>query len=1176
MRYLTNSIRKKVKTMSERIWTDEQKAAIENRDGTLIVSAAAGSGKTSVLVERVIRRLIDEENPCDADRLLIVTFTRAATAEMRSRLGSALRTKLKENPDSEHLQKQQMLLPSANIFTIDAFCGNLVRENFDALNIPPDFTMLDEAEGNILKRNAVSSVMDKFYDEKDPDFLNLVELLFAGRDDSSLEDNILALYEYSRAYPSPSAWLNGALREYDPETPMKDSAMGKIIRDSSAEILDYHHDKLSFMLEELKGIPDFDKLGATSVIENEIQLNRELYSLIDAFKFDEALTKSSTYKFSTWSAKGYEKDPIVIKAKAIRDAHKKELSQDDSPLRKNLIFTDEENKEELTALRPIAKKLIEAVKLFETEFSRLKAEKKALDFSDIELLALKLLVKDPSCDEITRTELAIDLSESYEEILIDEYQDTNKLQDLIFTAISKNGNNLFMVGDVKQSIYGFRQAMPEIFIQKRNTSHNRITLGANFRSRKGVTDFINFTFSQLMSPECGDVDYDENEKLVYHASYDDVPEPETEIHIIEPDEKTDSLIAQANFISEYINSKIDSKEAKYKDFAILLRTAAGRANEFEKVMKAHGIPVYTDVGNGFFTTPDVQIVLSLLRVIDNPLHDIPLLSAMLSPIYGFTETEVSKLRVDFPHGSLYSAVLCGEKNGNEKCRFFLDSLRIYRTLCISLPAGELVRQIYEDTCFPEIVGAMPGGAQRTANLRLFLNYADSYDKTSSYGISGFIRLIDKMIENEIDKAPAGTISENADVVRIMSIHKSKGLEFKYCILADVNKSFNRQELSRNLLLHQTLGIGIKGRDFSSGNTYPTLVHRAIRMASENKLMSEALRVFYVALTRAKEKLVIVGVPNSKTSTLVDKAIIAATGSNLSVSPYAVKHANTLLDWLLYAIIRHPSAKVFRDRSILPCAVLPSDFEMTCEMHTSDEEEVEGSEEQEPISTVNEELVHEIEGRIKYVYPYLPLTEISTKRSASKIEENGFSDKFFASSRPEFASKAGLTPAERGTSLHKFMQYTRFDVVESDISSELKRLVDEEFLSEKEANSVDKDKISNFFKSDIYKRIKSSSSLMREKKFAILVPAGDYDDTLRDDLKNEPILIQGIADCIFEEDGKLVILDYKTDKTKDENELINRHRLQLETYSRALEKALGIPVKEAYIYAFSLDREIKVL
>lgn len=1164
--------------MSERMWTEPQKEAIENRDGTLVVSAAAGSGKTSVLVERVIRRLIDEEHPCDADRLLIVTFTRAATAEMRSRLGTALREQLKKNPSSDHLQKQQMLLPSANIFTIDAFCANLVRENFDALNIPPDFQMLDESEGVILKKNALSSVIEQLYEEKDPDFINLVELLFAGRDDNTLEENILKLYTYSRAYPSPSSWLDSAVKEYDPSVPLNESHMGRIVRDSSLEVLDYYYEKLSFILDELKNTPDCEELAALSAIEDDLQLNRSVHDLIADFKFEKAEEMISGYKFPTWRAKGMEKEPVVIKAKAIRDAHKNAVSKADALLGRNLIFNDSDNKEDLTLIQPIAQKLIEAVKMFEAEFSRLKAEKKVLDFSDIELLALKLLVNDPAADNIQRTALATDLSEKFEEILIDEYQDTNKLQDMIFTAISRDGNNLFMVGDVKQSIYGFRQAMPEIFIEKRNTSPGTITLGTNFRSRKGVTDFINYTFSQIMSPECGDVSYDENEALVYGGTYNDEPnDPETEFHLLSlQNADTNSLEAQAKFISQYINKKIDEGVATYKDFAILLQTATGRANEIEKVLKANGIPVYTEVGNGFFTTSDIQTVISFLRVIDNPLSDIPMLSVLMSPIFAFSEDEVAKLRIDSPYGNLYTAVLNGEKSGNEKCALFLNSLRIYRTLSISLPAGELIRRIYDDTCFPEIVGAMPGGVQRTANLRLFLSYADSYDSSDSYGISGFIRIVDKMIENEADRSPAGTVSENANVVRIMSIHKSKGLEFKYCILADTNKMFNTQELHQNLILHPTLGIGIRGRDLSTGNTYPTLIHRAVKIASENRLTAETMRVFYVALTRAKEKLIIVGTTDKKLSGAVDRAIIASTGDETPISPFAVRHANSFLNWILYAIIRHPSAKPLRDESELPCSVLAEDFKITCEIHDILPTESEAHDEPQIIAEINEDIVKEVKERIDYAYPYLPLTEISTKRSASKIDDNGFSDKYFAAKRPEFASKSGLTPAERGTCLHKFMQYVRFSVAETDVSLELDRLKKEEFLSEREIAAIDEEKVKGFFASGIYKRIKASPSVMREKKFAILVPAGKYDDTLSDELKDEPILIQGIADCIFEENGKLVILDYKTDNIKDEIELANRHRPQLETYATALEKALGIPVSEAYVYSFSLSHEIKVI
>lgn len=1193
--------------MSERNWTPDQQDAINARHGTLIVSAAAGSGKTAVLVERIIKRLTDCENPCDADKLLIVTFTRAATAEMRSRISAALEKELEKNPFDTHLQKQQMLLPSAKIYTIDAFCNDIVRENFEALGISPDFTLLDESESKIMQKQAVETVIERFYEEDSSEFKSLVELLFAGRDDSSIEDNIIRLYQYSMAYPSPKAWLYESIRYYDSNLPLSDSPIGKVLVTNLLERFDAYISEASYALSKLDTVPEFATAKGRAILASECELCIKVREQIASFNFDKAIELANECEKASWSMpKGTTTDPDVIRAKEARDKCKKLLTED---IHGFLCETEAEWKSDLEFLQPIVKKLIDATIEFQNEFMHLKTLKNAYDFSDITQFALKLLVENPAADTVTPTPLALDLSQQFEEILIDEYQDTNKAQDTIFRAISKNEQNLFMVGDVKQSIYGFRQAMPQIFLDKKKSfkRYERekdeypacINLGMNFRSRKGITEYINFVFSQIMSEHCGDVEYNESEQLVFGASYDPIQEPEVELHILreatEEDERT-SLEREATLIARYITDKVQNKGESYSDFAILMQATKGRAPVFEKVLKEYGIPVYTEASDSYLNSADISTVISLLRIIDNPLQDVPLLAVLLSPIFAFTPDEISQIRIDERKSgrhstSLYSAILNAEADGDEKCADFLKRLRLYRRLAVSLPAGELIRKIYSDTLYPDIVCAMPNGTQRTANLHLFNTYADNFDQTNSFGISSFVRYLDKLMENDVDPASASTFSENANVVRIMTIHKSKGLEFKYCILANVGKDFNKKELISNLILHPTLGIGLNGRDIATGNTYPTLGYKSVQLALNDNTVSETMRVFYVALTRAREHLIIVGSPssNSKLENLINSCQRELRESE-PISPFTVKSSKNFLKWLILTTLRHPNADALRSEVDGYHTSIPGSDCLAAYIHNCPEDfiisdtaianaEELGNEIDNPqglADLADEDLVADIKARIEYEYPYRALATVATKRAASGMESDAPLEKFFATARPEFASQQGLTPAQRGSCLHKFMQYANYEKAKENFDDELERLTKQGFLTKREAAVVDAAKVAEFTNSDIYSRISKSKDVMREKKFAVLVPAGQFEPELPPQLAKEPVLIQGIADCVFEENGTYVILDYKTDRTTDESELIARHSAQLLTYVDALSECLSAPVTSAYIYSFSLGKEIKIV
>ena len=1185
-------------------WTPDQLKAIDARGGTLIVSAAAGSGKTAVLVERCIRRLTDTEHPCSADRLLIVTFTRAATAEMRSRLAEAVSKKLLEDPTNEHLQKQQMLLPSAQICTIDSFCGNLVRENFEQLGLTPDFRMLDETEVSILQQSALEEVLEELYAEQDPDFLKLVELLATGRDDASIEENILRLHTYSRAYPSPEHWLQNALGLYDDP-----SRAYRILRASLQELLDswtLRWQNVIRLLQAERQPAEISFDETVACIRGYIAEVDRLSAFLTAEDWNGFLDAVEDLTIPTLKKPKVPKelkDSFVSPALELAKGLKSEFTPGKLPkaFQKFALSEEDDVAVDNALLKPLAQKLVDTVLRFDEKYSALKREENALDFADTELFALQLLVEDSAADPFTRTELAETLREQFEEVLIDEYQDTNKLQDTIFSALSKD--DLFMVGDVKQSIYRFRQAMPELFLARKEAYPlydpetdeypGTVILGSNFRSRKGVLHAVNYTFSRLMSKAVGEITYSASERLNFGAkdTYRDREEPDVEFHIITPEAGTsaEKKQAEARHIARYIakairDSQVSEKPLTYSDFAILLRTAKDTAGVYRKTLSEAGIPVYAEQGGGFLETPEVMTMMSFLSVIDNPVQDVPLLAVLLSPLFGFTEDEVASLRIGSRHTNLYKAVLAAEERGDAHCADFLTSLRGFRTLSVSMGAGELLRRIYEETSYDAIAGAMPLGEQRVANLQLLLQYADSYDANSSYGVSGFVRYMDRLGEQDSSLGTAATLSPNANVVQIMSIHKSKGLEFRVCIVADLNHRFNDSELNRKLILHPELGIGLQGRQPDTGFTYPTLCHSAIREASLRSERSEALRVLYVAMTRAKETLVLTAYDAPSRNS--DKDPLAASirsasaklyGEN-AVPPMEVLRCNSFYQWILLAFLQHPDAALLRARDAEgPVALLPvahSEEAAPVRFEIDDGAGAAETESEEETADAAA-LVADLKERMNWRYPHEALATSLSKRSASHLAEKPFSTEFFAESRPESLSRHGMTPAERGTCLHKFMQYADFSLAEHDPEAEKQRLVDRGFLLPDEAEVIDPEQVRAFFASTIAGRMKKSPRVLREQKFAILLPAGQFDETLSGADASEEVLIQGIIDCAFEEEGSMVLLDYKTDRVKNGDELAQRYRDQLDLYKAALEETLGMPVRDVSLYSFHLGQEIRL-
>lgn len=1177
-------------------WTTDQRHAIECRKGSVLVSAAAGSGKTAVLVERVIRRFTDKDNPCSAEDLLIVTFTRAATAQMREKIGAAILKRLSEDPTDRHLRRQYMLLPFAKICTIDSFCNDLVRENFHALGISPDYSLLDNETAVIMKNDVCEAMLERAYEEdSDGSFSGLSDMMSSGSSDEDFAKLIIKMYDISTAYPFPDLWLDSLIGEYS-QPDINKSRWGGIIKKYVCDMLDYCVSSSRDMMTAMESDPIVaDAYGAA--VQSDINMYAELREKINS-DWDEALEAFKTVKYMSLGRvpKGYEsetKNVVTTARKKLKDLLKKVPGI--------MCVSSEEHADDMRLLRDPVTKLIELVKQFGREYSAEKDKMNSADFSDILHRALNLLAVSDGSGGYIKTDLARELSSHYVEILVDEYQDINEAQDMIFRAISADENNLFTVGDVKQSIYRFRQAMPEIFLRRRSTTHSfesgkyplGITLGSNFRSRVGVTSCVNYIFRQLMSTEAGELEYDDSEALNAAAKYPERDTPDCELHVVtDKGNRADTLEAQARYVAKYIERTVREGKmlvtkggalhpASYGDFCILLRTAKNVSSVYANALSERGIPVFSPETGGFFEAAEISFILSLLRVLDNPVQDIPLAAVMLSPLFGFSAGELADIRASAKERletgetePLYRSVAASADEGDEKAAAFLKKIESLRRLSLTLSAGELVRRVCEETGFDAIVGAMPDGERRRLNVGLLCDYAEKYEAAGNLGLSGFIRFIDKVARTSGDLATAARPSENADIVRIMTVHQSKGLEFPICILADMQHAFNERDNTESVLISSSAGLGMKRRTEDGISVYDTASRRATVITSERMGRSEEMRVLYVALTRAKENLVMVtSVPNPEKG-LAKVAVECGIGER--ANPFAVLRMNNFSDLVLTALMRHPAADELRKLSGVDVPIFLSEkdrFKLKVVVSDSESFMTESANEQK--IAAKPVFFNEVQARLDYSDPRSVLSSVPAKRAASDGSERGINREYFASSRPAFMSSGGLTPAQRGTATHKFMQFSNYAAARAGIESELARLVDGGFLSEDEGKAVNIGAAKRFFMSPLAERIFASDNVMREKKFAALFPAKFFYPELTGEAAEEKIVVQGIADCVFVEDGKLVIVDYKTDTGVDAEALLDRYSAQLGIYREALSQALGMPVKETLLYSFFMNSTVKV-
>lgn len=1154
-------------------WTQQQNNAISARGRNILVSAAAGSGKTAVLVERVKQLITDKSNPVSVDRLLIVTFTNAAAAEMKYRISKALSDCIKENPNDNFYKKQLSLLSNAKISTIDAFCTNLVREHFYELSINQDFNILDDSELQLLEDTVISEVLDDYFEKNDRDFVSLVETFTSPNNDKPIIEAVKRLLRFIYAQPFPYKWLEEAVEKYNPSCEFSKTVWSKYINSQISYLLELG---ISLVNENLSLI-DFGDEKVNQKFSDAIQDDLTEFTRFKntyQVSWDNAVNERKP-EFVRFPSSAKADKEITAKMKSNRDIYKKLLTED---IQGFLTDDEESYRNDASKLYRQLNALISLTKEVDNRLMNEKRDRNAFSFSDIEHFAISLLFYLSDENEVVRTDLAKSLSESFYEILVDEYQDTNEAQDLLFTYLS-NGKNLFTVGDIKQSIYRFRLAMPNIFNEKKkkytlydandNEDSSKIILDKNFRSRADICSYVNFVFSNIMSEELGELNYNEEEYLNCGADYkqNDVSSASLKILVGVKGEHTDEK--EAVFIARTILDKINSGEqikdgdsyrnVRYGDFAILMRSLKNHINDYAKVLTDYGIPVICDNSTNLFDNNEIRIILSMLRTIDNPMQDIPLLATLMSPFYSFTEDELAEIKLNSPGSSLYTSVF---NSNDEKVKEFIKDQSELRRIAVTMSVSSFIRYLVEDRGMTAFINAMGNAKQRYQNILKLISFAENFDNSSSVGLTAFIRYIDKIIESErsVDSPSLNGGSENA--VTIMTIHHSKGLEFPIVIMAGANRQYNKSDLSDKLLLNSKLGVGIKCHNEEHMYQYKSLPYTVIKDKNATEMMSENLRVLYVAMTRAKEQFITFITCDKLESKIKRLSSLIIDGN---INPYLARKISCDGDLLLLCLLFHKDAEVLREYSPGKIPIKPSDFDL--EINITNEIELEETEQDIDFVPPNDEIIKKIDEKLSFTYDRKELENISSKLAASSLDNVENSFEFITSSKPSFLNKTGLTPAQRGTAMHTFMQFCNYENSKNDINSEIARLVNSGFLTDEQANSLDLEKLNSFFSSSFAERMFNSDRIYREIKISSYVKASDIYDTKFDD----KILVQGIADCVFEENGELVLVDYKTDRISSEDDLISRYKMQVDFYRKALSKTLNMPVKETFLYSFHLGK-----
>lgn len=1282
-------------------WTTEQQQVIDLRNRNILVSAAAGSGKTAVLVERIVKIITDKNHPVDIDHLLIVTFTNAAAAEMRERIGNAIEKALDEQPGDEHLLRQLTLIHNAQITTIDSFCLYVVRNHFHEIDLEPNFRIGDEGELKLLREDVLGKVLEQNYEEPSEAFSDFVEGYASGRTDAALNEMILQLYEFSRSYPWPEKWLDsfvGIYRIENREELDRAEWLAPLTQNIRFVLKDCEQ-----LLKQALAVTQQD--DGPDMYEKAVRSDLEKYeSLSKLTSFCELSVALSDIKYDRLaSSRGFEGDPDKLElVKSLREQAKDVVKK----LCKQYFFCSPEMMiEQLERTEPMLEEVVRLTKQFADEFAAAKRRKNLVDFHDVEHFALQILV-DEETEKVKKT--AEEFRDTFEEIMIDEYQDSNEVQETLLRSISREErgeNNIFMVGDVKQSIYRFRLARPELFMKKydsyslEESTTQRIDLHKNFRSREEVLTCTNDIFYKIMARSLGNVEYDAEAALYPGASYpaiemkktagkeetaeeqtkqsiaDFIPEillADSNDELLEDTELTDKKTLEAKIVAEEIKHLMKTqpvtdkaagtlRAAHYSDIVILLRSLSGWADSLVEVLNENGIPAHTVSSTGYFSTVEVQTVLSMLRLLDNPRQDIPMAAVLRSPMAGLTDEELAVLRLEDGSVPFHEAVLelaeglyeeDGQKeisdseadrkqgrNADEKTENHIEItahrklLKFYkkykqlRQLVPDTPIHELIEIILRETGYGHYVAAMPAGNRRTANLNMLLEKAAAYEKTSYKGLFHFVRYIDELQKYDVDFGEADMVGENEDVVRIMSIHKSKGLEFPIVIVSGMGKNFNKQDTRSKMVLHPELGIGLDYMDGKKRIKSPTIAKKAIAKQIDLENLGEELRVLYVALTRAKEKLILTGTLKDAPEKLEffrQQAALYAHSSDTTAIPYLTREsAAGYLDWILPAVLSYGDKYPVR---IVEAAELVLD-----EVENQLEQNENLTERIVEIEAADTQLVGQLKQRFSQRYPYQTDILRKNKYSVSELKHRAMREKFEAEQEetiPAFLEEP-VTPtiplfiqreesveqetanrgALRGTAVHRVMECYDF-ASEKSVQEQMEAMEKEEKITADMRALVKEQTVADFVSSETGKRMalaQRGGALYREKPFVMGFTEEELENygfgagaqMIENEVQTENAqqeivlenvsrenhmheedltLIQGIIDVFWIEDDGITVLDYKTDRVDTAQELIDRYATQLKLYADALERVFAarkMKVKEILIYSFRLEKLISI-
>ena len=1165
-------------------WTTDQQNAIDATGGTLLVSAAAGSGKTSVLVQRVINLITSKTNPIDIDKFLIVTFTNLAAQEMKLRISKKLSEMISENPKDKNLQRQQLLIQSASIGTIHSFCLNIIKENFFKLGISPNFRIANDSEINIIKNAAMEATLEHFYEEKSSDFQKLADFFTGEKNDTQLEDAINNVYKFTESMVFPKKWMEETLDLYEES---KISVWEKYI----LEFCEKQISSLKNLLSKAKNLSEkFENIKKAyfEILNDDMEKIINLENMISSKNIDKIKKIISEFKFSRLktpkSPESIEtKEKIIYIRNYVKEFIKKTAEYFFGSKQENHICADK--------LKNIFKTLFEVVNYYSDKIYAIKISKNLLGFGDLEHLAIKLL-----CDEkngkIIPSQIAKEISENYKEVMVDEYQDINDIQNTIFKMITKNENNLFMVGDVKQSIYKFRQSRPQIFLEKKDSFSNydpeskiypaKINLGKNFRSDKGILDFVNFIFENIMSKEIGEIEYNQEEFLFPGIPQNINPDKESSVElnfINQEDFDENSGVTEARVIAEKIMKMISSgyeieingekRPITYSDFCILLRNSNNQAHIYAGELIKCGIPAHSEINEKFLATKEITTMISLLKTISNPIQDIALIGTMMSPIFDFSADEIGLIRLECTDLPFYFSLKKSAEKENLKAEKFLNRINLYRDLSQNLTCDEFINYIYDDTSYPEICSVMPNGTRKTANLKLFAEYARKFDANFHSGITGFLKYLENIQSKNSDLPAASLSSETDNNVKILSIHKSKGLEFPVCILADCAKSFKND--TDSLLMHRNLGLGTKIKVENNTIKCDNIVRKAISVQNKKEAVAEELRILYVALTRAKQKLILISSLKNLQKTVQEKFILADLLNKNDIN--ILNRAHSFSDFLIFALgksyIRNKICSVLNlEESISePFEENKLNIEINLIENKKYEENSDlKSDVEEKNSDINKNLLAKLEERFHFNYAK-NLSEAPLKVAASQLAKNFIWEEYIATSKPDFLSKNNISATAKGNAMHKFMCYADFKKLEIfGPEAVISNLISKKFLTKEEANLLDKKALIDFKNSTLFKRIVESEEVLREYRFSILLPANQV---MPCGSENEQIVVEGALDCAFKENEKYIIVDYKTDRASDCKVLYEKYKSQLEIYKKAIEEIKGIEVSEIGVFSFYL-------